>query len=181
MKKTYLLIGLLVLSIFIVAGCNSENNSVQQTTQENEGIQQKDNNSDNTITEQQTEIIQQEKKTKEPILSTGDIKSLAKTIPYKELFRNSEKYEGEYITFKGKIIQVIPYDEGIYDFRINTDSENYFLSDTILISEYSGDRILEGDMVNVWANYDGIYQYESIFGGVVEVPTVINPIIELIE
>lgn len=94
----------------------------------------------------------------------------AKKVRYRELFRNSEKYEYETIAFRGEIIQVLDDGSGTYTLRINVTKGDYgFWDDTVLVL-YEGKRFLEDDIVAFYGTYTGPYTYESVMGGDITIP-----------
>ena len=93
------------------------------------------------------------------------------TVEYEELYRNAEKYKGEIINITGEVIQVIPYTntDRYYQLRVAT-SEWY--SDIVLIEKYSGETLMDGDQVEIYGEYNGLYSYEAVFGQSVTVPSI---------
>lgn len=104
-----------------------------------------------------------------PEPSIEELKSSAITVSYDELFRNNEKYVGKVIHFKiGQIIQVIG-DTAPYDFRVNV-SKSFFDDEIIYLDEYTGSRLLENDIVDVYAKVTKLYTYTAVMGNSVTIP-----------
>jgi PKD repeat protein len=111
----------------------------------------------------------------DPILQ---IKNKAQTISYDDLFRYNEKYIGDIVYFRGKIIQVMPVSGGAADeyyFRIATSG----YSDIILVY-YKGSRYLEGDTIDLWARVTGLRSYTALMGNEVTVPELDASYVELV-
>jgi hypothetical protein len=93
-------------------------------------------------------------------------------ITYEQLSRTPDKYEGEYVKFRGKVIQVLEGDTEI-QLRVAVNS-NY---DTILFVEYSpsivSSRILEDDVVTLYGKSLGTITYKSTNGGPITIPAVL--------
>lgn len=98
-------------------------------------------------------------------------------LDYKEISRNPDQHEGDFIKFSGKILQVIEDDE-VVGFRIATKG-NY---DNVVFCIYyppeNYSRLLEDDKVNVWAECTGIMSYETVMGSTV---TILSFCVERIE
>jgi len=100
----------------------------------------------------------------------ADLVAAAIKVKYSELFRNSEKYEYEQVTFSGQIIQVLDGGDGTYNFRINVTKGDYGLWDDTVFVAYEGKRFLENDIVQFVGTYTGPYSYESTFGATITIP-----------
>lgn len=98
-------------------------------------------------------------------------------ITYDNLARNPEKYEGEKITFSGRVVQVME-DDGYSQYRVAVD-DNY---DTILYIEIQHDllesRILEDDFITIYGESIGTISYESTNSGTITIPAAIVNIVE---
>lgn len=102
-------------------------------------------------------------------------KSQCQSIPYDELARTPDNYEGQKVTFTGQIIQVRESgDEATY--RINVTQDEYGLWDDTIFCTFdlstSESRFLEDDIVTIYGDYDGLYTYTSIMGSDVTLPSV---------
>lgn len=116
------------------------------------------------------------------ILTKSQIISQSVTPNYEEIFRHSENYEGSSINIKGEVIQVL-YDSNNKpsDLRVNTGFCDYgiyfdgeYCEDTYYLTfeNYEGERILEGDIVEVYGVYDGLYSYEAVLGNIITIPKI---------
>lgn len=102
------------------------------------------------------------------------IKSEAEEIEYDSLARNAEDREGDYIKFVGLVVQ-------------NLEADNYsalLLSfDTsgtqLTYGSWTGDRFLQGDVANVWAEVLGTETYQQASGAQKTVPAIAIADVEL--
>lgn len=105
----------------------------------------------------------------------NNFKSKCKTYNYKDIFRNAEKYDGEYIKVKGKVVQVLE-DTLSYNVRLDMTKDKYgFWDDTIYISLIKSNvdtRILEDDIITVWGTLGGLYSYEAVSGATITLPLI---------
>ena len=93
------------------------------------------------------------------------------SLEYKAVSRDPDKYEGRYVKFNGKVLQVIE-DGDLVAFRIASKG-NY--DDVVFVimevpDDYS--RILEDDRVEVSGKYGGLYSYETVRGDTITIPLV---------
>jgi hypothetical protein len=136
-----------------------------------------------TKKETQPTIKKAKKKSKKQIKK--EFKNSCKTITYKKLARNPDKYKGKNYKITGQVIQVLDSDSWFDDtttLRINmTATKNefaeggYLWSDTIVSAvniPEGKDRILEDDIITLWGTCMGSYQYEAITGTKVTVPRI---------
>lgn len=92
-------------------------------------------------------------------------------LEYKGVSRDPDEYEGRYVRFNGKVLQVIEYGSTVC-FRVASRG-NY--DDVVYVQltvpeNYS--RILEDDRVEVSGQYGGLYSYESVRGDTITIPLV---------
>ena len=97
------------------------------------------------------------------------IKAQSRTIGYRELFRNNERYVGQRFYFSGKIVQVIEHGENTYDFRVDVAPDSLD-SAIVYLAEYTGQRLLEDDRIEFVGAAAGLERYESILGQRVTIP-----------
>ena len=92
-------------------------------------------------------------------------------LNYKDIARYPDNYYDEYITFSGRIIQVVDDSGYCGEYRIAT-SGSY---DNVVYVEYwppdNAPRILEGDRVTVYACSTGIETYTTVLGATVSIPS----------
>lgn len=107
------------------------------------------------------------------------------TYSYKEIARNPDKYEGKYIKFTGKVVQVSEASSPLYYsvYRISVTNKGYgYYDDTVYVTcaNYGeGDRILEDDIVTFYGECQGTKTYETVMGANVTIPWVEAEFIEL--
>jgi hypothetical protein len=96
------------------------------------------------------------------------------TVAYDELFRNSEKYKGQFVRLKGEVVQVLG-NPGDWNLRVNvTEKGSYgytYYMDTVFVFSYSPDRVIEKDIIEFTAKANGVYTYESGLGASITIPS----------
>ena len=98
----------------------------------------------------------QEEEQKLRNLSIQELSELSVSWNYDDILRNPEKYEEKIIHLNGKIFVVTP-----------KGGDNYVLTtwvngaDTIFI-EYTGSRVLSGDTISVYGEFEKIVNVESM-------------------
>lgn len=107
------------------------------------------------------------------------------TYSYKEIARNPDKYEGKYMKFTGKVVQVQEAESFLYYsvYRISVTNNGYgYYDDTVYVTcdNYGeGDRILEDDIVTFYGECKGVKTYETVMGANITIPWVEAEFIEL--
>ena len=103
-------------------------------------------------------------------------KKKCKTISYDTLSRKPGEYEGEYVKFSGKIVQVCSEaTSALYysTYRVAT-SGSYDNVVYIFVDNYgSNERILEDDWITFYGKFDGLFTYETVLGANVTIPKII--------
>lgn len=94
------------------------------------------------------------------------------SLEYKGVSRDPDDYEGRYVRFNGKVLQVIEDDEFVA-FRIASKGnyEDVVFVAMMIPEHYS--RILEDDRVEVSGQYAGLYSYETVRGDTLTIPMVL--------
>lgn len=98
-------------------------------------------------------------------LTTEEIKSQSQKIDYAGLMRDSEANLGKLVYYRGKIVQVSEED-GDYVLRIATRGTY----EDVIMASYSGERLLDGDTVDLWGIFIGLISYEAVLGNQITVP-----------
>lgn len=92
-------------------------------------------------------------------------------ITFNDLARTPDDYKGEKVKFKGKVLQVVEDDEEI-TIRLAVDNDY----DKVILCGYSPDlvssRILEDDIITIYAISLGVTSYKSTLGGNITIPAV---------
>ena len=100
-----------------------------------------------------------------------EYKAKCKTVGYKSVARNPEKYEGDKIKISGKVLQVTEGDYGINSLRVAT-SGGY---DNVYLVSYDSDElsqnILEDDKVTIWGECTGTTSYTTVLGATITIPS----------
>lgn len=93
------------------------------------------------------------------------------SLEYKGVSRDPDDYDGRYVRFNGKVLQVIEDDEFVA-FRIASKG-NYddMVFVAMMIPEHYS-RILEDDRVEVSGQYAGLYSYKTVRGDTLTIPMV---------
>ncbi len=105
-------------------------------------------------------------------------KEKCEVIPYDELARYPDKYEGKDIVLYGRVLQIMEGDDNRIQMRIATkDSGSGNWYDDVVFGEYvyeNGEgRILEDDMISVYGPYYGLFTYTSTSGSKITVPGIV--------
>ena len=93
----------------------------------------------------------------------------AREISYDDLFRNNDSYIGSIVHYRGKIIQVVEGSGDNYNLRVDVTQGEYFWEDTVYL-HYSGERLLEDDIIEFVGEVKGLKKYSAIFGNTVTIP-----------
>ena len=103
-----------------------------------------------------------------PTKTPQEIKAQAISIGYDPLYRNIETHVGKIVHFRGEAVQVIIKRDDRYDLRLAMDGDY----DQMVYVIYRGDRVLEGDTVEIWGEVEGLHSYNSIFGAKITLPEI---------
>lgn len=102
-------------------------------------------------------------------------KSNCQSISYNSLARTPGDYEGAYVKFSGKVVQVCYEAESILyysTYRLAT-SGGYDNVVYIKVDNYgSGSRILEDDWITIYGEFEGLFTYETVMGATMTIPCV---------
>jgi hypothetical protein len=114
-------------------------------------------------------------------LDPEEVKANAEEIPYDDLMRNEDQYEGEEVHIsQGQVEQVLGDEEEGFQFRIYVTRGEYTWENDVFV-RWGGDRFLEDDIVEIWGVYNGLLTYETVLGGERTVPDITAVDIELLE
>lgn len=115
-----------------------------------------------------------------PTVTIEDIKNSAIPISYDELMRNSNTYIGEVVYKRGEILQVSERRSDKYVLRVATQPSTYGYYEDIVWVEHEGDRLLEGDIIDVWGKSKGLETYDALLGNQVTIPKIDSIHVELV-
>jgi hypothetical protein len=105
--------------------------------------------------------------------SYAEAKQEATDISYEELMRHTENYQGQWICFKGEVVQVVS-DIPVLELRVSTRADDWvgYIEDIVYLysTDYSGERLLEGDLIQFCGKSSGAVTYEAILGNKVTIP-----------
>ncbi len=112
--------------------------------------------------------------------SYGDVfdsfsKSSCREINFKELDKNPDKYIGENIKIKGKVMQI---SEGNSDGNYLLMYVNGNYDQLAYVEYYDNTNIVEDDYITVYGVCGGSYSYTTTIGGTNTVPSVYGAILE---
>lgn len=92
-------------------------------------------------------------------------------ITYDQLARTPDDYKGQKVKFSGKVVQVMEGD-GYVQIRFAVNSDY----DKIILGQYTNNivssRVLEDDIITIYATSNGLVSYKSTMGGTITIPAV---------
>ena len=104
----------------------------------------------------------------------ADYKAACQQFDYKQISRYPSEYEGKDVYFQGHVQQVLE-DGNDVTLLVNTSMTDLVWDDTIIVwytrQDNNEARILEGDIVDLWGELEGLYTYESLLGESITVPS----------
>lgn len=95
--------------------------------------------------------------------------STASLVSYDDLFRYNERYIGEFVHYKGEVVQVTEQGENLYDLRVSVTEKEYYWENIVYL-HYAGPRLLEKDIIEFVGKVEGLFMYESTFGVSITIP-----------
>jgi hypothetical protein len=101
----------------------------------------------------------------------ANFKASAVTIPYKQLEKNADRFEGKHVKYTGQIFQIQEdeYGGGIMLISVTNDGYGYW-DDNVWV-DYDGNvKGAEDDVVTVYGTITGSKSYETQIGGETYVP-----------
>lgn len=161
----WIILLVIIVAVFVFFGSmlwGSDNGSQDSTVQQN---------TTNTTEQQQ-----------EPQMTKKEYKKACKEYDYEKILRKPDKYEGKLAKFTGEVLQVQEYEflgEKTNYYRVGVTKITYdyinevTYDDPIYVEYTPGEkesRIIEGDIVTVWGELDGLESYTSIAGFEITIP-----------
>jgi hypothetical protein len=120
--------------------------------------------------------------TSEITLTIDEIKEKSIIVSYDELMRHNENYIGEIVHYEVEVVQVHEKwgeDEYILLCKVSSNDPYDFSMDNFYI-DYEGERLLEDDLIEIWATVDGLKTYTTVLGAKKTVPELTAKHVELI-
>lgn len=103
-------------------------------------------------------------------LSLEEVKEQAESVSYEDLMRNEEEYLEEYMHYsRAKISQVFGDEESGFELIIKLLPGQYSW-DGPVAGYWNGERFLEDDIVEFWAQYTGLEDWERAMGQTETIP-----------
>lgn len=102
-------------------------------------------------------------------LSFDEVMENSANVSYDDLMRHNERYVGEIVYFRGGVMQASQVYGDSYVLRVVTDL--YFIEDDLWVN-YKGERLLEGDVIDLWGRVRGLKTYTAILGNEVTIPEI---------
>lgn len=120
-------------------------------------------------------VIQEETIKENSPASYEEAKQEAVNVSYEDLMRYSESYTGKLVCFKGGIVQVIN-DIPKLELRVATKNDGFigYIENEVYLysSDYSGERLLEEDIINFCGKSKGMISYTSVLGVKISIPKI---------
>jgi hypothetical protein len=104
--------------------------------------------------------------------STASVSGDYQILSYDTLMRNSDSYTGTKVKLRGEVTQVSDISTGTYVLRVSITQGTYFWTDDIWV-DYSGPRVLEKDIIDIWGTMVGLQSYTTVLGAQRTVPHII--------
>ncbi|MGM8216484.1 hypothetical protein ACLIA0_13015 [Bacillaceae bacterium W0354] len=106
-------------------------------------------------------------------------KQSAKEIRFKELDKNPDKYYGEFIKYRGEILQIMEETTStVIRLAVTKDSYGYDLGEVVYITYEGTTPFVEEDVITVYGTIKGSHTYESQAGYHITLPHMEAEIIE---
>jgi hypothetical protein len=137
---------------------------VEKKNKEQEAKENKKKKEQEKIKKQKAKLVKQQK--------IVNKKANAKLIRYAELEKNPDKYSGEYVKYRGQIVQIME-DDGYTVIRLSVtqDSFGWSSDDIVFITYESETKYVRDDVVTVYGNLNGSKTYESEAGYEITIPS----------
>jgi hypothetical protein len=106
--------------------------------------------------------------------------SAASIVPYDDLLRDPDVYEGQEISISGEIIQALDNSDEVRELGWGTDGQEVVMLDNnqnvysvYFFDKPLGKRVIKGDMVTLTCLSAGLETYNQASGGAATVPVVL--------
>ena len=121
------------------------------------------------VVEEATRVAVEATSTAEAIIAAWD---QAIQVDLEDLFRYIEKYEGKFVIYKGRVVQVMYHEDGDVSLRVSVSGSSLGFGNNIVLLFYRSPevRILEDDRVEFVGKVRGLHTYEAVLGNEVTLP-----------
>ena len=107
-----------------------------------------------------------------------NIRDIASTVDYDELFRNFESYKGEPIHFEYGLVYQTLYQENredpttgdYYQMDVSNNTQSY--EGDIGAGWFGDERLLENDLIELWGVAEELISYETVQGDTRTIPRI---------
>ncbi|MFH0962106.1 MAG: hypothetical protein V1820_05495 [archaeon] len=101
--------------------------------------------------------------------TVDEIKAWALNISYDDVVRHNEDYVGKTLYYQGGIRQVVDWKDG-YHLLVGTRKVNNTYSEDLLWVGYVGERLLDEDVIDLWASAGELIVLRTASGGQLTAP-----------
>ena len=141
-----------------------------------ESVDESEKESDDLETEEldieNTEEVTEEVDDETPEVDPEDLSNYRTDIDLKDIERSPDEYKDEFLSFQGKIIQVIEDDVyTAYRVAVNDDYDRIVYVQTLSLT--LEERLLEDDYITVYGVFDELLTYETVLGANQTIPAFI--------
>jgi len=113
--------------------------------------------------------------------SKAAYKAKCKSIKYTVLNKNPDAHAGEFLKFKGQVFQIME-SGGVTAMLLSVTNEGYgFYDDNVWVTYPGTFDVYEDDIINVWGECTGSYDYTSVIGAELSVPAIEAKYIEKVK
>ena len=103
--------------------------------------------------------------------SKEEVKADAEEVPYDDLYRKVDEYEGEAIYDSGYVYQLMDVEENYSNMLISVGKTG-LVEDKLMWAYWNGPPFRENDDIEFWAIVAGIKTYNTMLGGEKTVPEI---------
>lgn len=171
--------------IFIIGIMNSNDTEETTTIETTTAITETTSETEKTTTTTTEPTTTKQNEDEVSVTSKEDYKKSCSKIEYEKIARNPDKYKNENIMFKGEVVQCEKVFSTKYYARINVTLNEYgYYEDTVYVTftiPEGEDKILDGDIVEIYGICQGEKTYLSIFGEQITIPSLDALYVELVK
>ncbi|MGG0845610.1 hypothetical protein [Peribacillus simplex] len=129
---------------------------------------------------EKAEAEAQAKKDKEAAeKAEAEMKANAKTIEYAQMIKNPDRYAGEYVKYRGQIVQIQEGDDmTVIRLAVTQDSYGWDSNEVIWVEVDGYTDFVDEDVVTVYGTVVGSHSYTSQAGWEITVPAMLADTVE---